>query len=263
LFAAHPHAPRGLAVLVLLLSFLTAGTALAEYEDIAYPPARYGPEMPLQEIIQAAGLTLDPDQHIPSPRVEIDKSTYQLRLFSADSLLKTYRIQLGKNAHGAKTRRYDGRTPVGSYRICAHNKWSRYYLSLQLDYPNEADIARALKEKRITQGQAASLQAARAAGGCPGGRTRLGGEVFIHGQLPRITREVLHSKRKHPPSRPDLQPGDLDPGWMREFYNWTLGCIALANPDIRELYRYLPDGTPVEIREASSRVGSAGGPARR
>ena len=238
-----------LVVLALVLLLLTAGTALAVYDDIVYPSARYGPEKPLQQIVEEARLTLDPDQRILDPRVEIEKSTYQLRLFSGDSLLKTYRVQLGKYARGTKTRRYDGRTPVGSYRICAHNKWSRYYLSLQLDYPNEADIARALKEKRIKQGQAESLRAARAAGKCPGGRTRLGGEVFIHGQLPRVTREVLHSKRKAPPSRPDLQPGDLDPGRMKDFYNWTLGCIGMANPDIRELFRFLPDGTPVEIRE--------------
>jgi murein L,D-transpeptidase YafK len=239
----------GLVALVLLLSASAAGAALAVYEDISYPPARYGPEKPLPQIIEETGLTLDQDQRLLAPRVEIEKSTYRLRLFSGDSLLKTYRIQLGKNAHGAKTRRYDGRTPVGVYKICTHNKWSRYYLSLQLDYPNEADIARGLKEKRINRGQAESLRAARAAGKCPSGKTRLGGEIYIHGQLPRITREVLHSRRKHPPSRPDLQPGDLDPGWMKEFYNWTLGCIALANPDIRELYRFLPDGTPVEIRE--------------
>jgi murein L,D-transpeptidase YafK len=236
-------------VLVLLLPLPTAGPALAEYDDIVYPPARYGPERPLQQVMEDAGLTLDPDQHILAPRVEIEKSTYQLRLFSGDSLLKTYRIQLGKNARGAKTRRYDGRTPVGRYKICAHNKWSKYYLSLQLDYPNEADIARALKEKRIKQGQAESLRAARAAGNCPSGRTRLGGEIFIHGQLPRVTREILRCRRKAPPSRPDLQPGDLDPGRMKNFYNWTLGCIGMANPDIRELYRFLPDGTPVEIRE--------------
>jgi murein L,D-transpeptidase YafK len=241
--------PQLLCPLVLLLALLIPHPARAEYEDITYPPARFGPEKPLSQIITESGLALDPDQRIPDPRVMIEKSTYQLRLYSGDSLLKTYRIQLGRNAHGAKTRRYDGRTPVGSYRICSHNKWSRYYMSLQIDYPNEADIARAVKEKRITERQADALRASIAAGKCPSGRTRLGGEVFIHGQHKKVTREILHSRRKYPPSRPDLQPGDLDPGHMKTFYNWTLGCIALANPDIRELYRYLPDGTPVEIRE--------------
>jgi murein L,D-transpeptidase YafK len=193
-------------------------------------------------------VALDQDQRLVNPRVEIEKSTYELRLYSGDSLLKTYRIQLGRNAHGAKTRRYDGRTPTGSYRICSHNKWSRYYLSLQLDYPNEADIARALKEKRITARRAESLRAALTVGRCPAGRTPIGGEVFIHGQHPGMTREVLHHKRS-PRSRSDLQPGDIDPSTLKVLSNWTAGCIAMTNPDIRELYRYLPDGTPVEVRE--------------
>lgn len=237
-------------VLFLCLCLCPAApVAAAEYEVIHYPPDRYGPEVPLAQIIEARGLATDSLGHLSGARVEIEKSTYELRLFAGDSLLKTYRIQLGRNAHGAKTRRYDGRTPVGSYKICAHNKWSRYYRSLQIDYPNEKDIAAALEEKRIGAAQAASLREALAAGDCPSGRTRLGGEIFIHGQHKRFTQEVLRSKRKHPPSRPDLEPGDIDPAWLREFSNWTLGCIALTNVDIRELYRFLPDGAPVEIRE--------------
>ncbi len=244
---------RHVAAIVLLIAIIapvlvTVAARAAEYEDIYYPPARYGPEQPLSEIIDRAGLTLDPDRRIPSPRVEIVKSSYQLRLFSGDSLLKTYRIQLGRNAHGAKSRRYDGRTPVGSYHVCSHNKWSKYYMSLQLDYPNEADIAGALKARRINARQAESLRAALASGRCPSGRTRLGGEVFIHGQHPKMTREVLRHKRR-PGSRSDLQPGDIDPAMLKVLSNWTAGCIALSNVDIRELYRYLPDGTPVEIRE--------------
>ena len=29
--------------------------------------------------------------------------------------------------------------------------------------------------------------------------------------------------------------------------NWTLGCVAMSNADIRELYRFVADGTVVEI----------------
>jgi hypothetical protein len=239
---------RGI-VLAFLILWAAAGAAAAAYEDINYPSARYGPNAPLAQIVGQKALALDGDGHLVRPRVEIEKSTYQLRLFAGDSLVKAYRIQLGTHPRGAKTRKRDGRTPVGWYKICTHNQWSRYYRSLQLDYPNEADIARGLRERRITPGQAEGLRAARAAGRCPSGRTRLGGEVFIHGQLPQLTRELARTPRKGSPSRPDLQPGDLDPGKMRLFCNWTLGCIGMANPDIRELYRFLPDGTPVEIRE--------------
>ena len=30
--------------------------------------------------------------------------------------------------------------------------------------------------------------------------------------------------------------------------DWTVGCIAVTDPEIDELYRIVPDGTPIEIR---------------
>jgi murein L,D-transpeptidase YafK len=193
-------------------------------------------------------LTLDEGRYLQNARVEIEKSTYQLKLYSGEQLLKTYRIQLGKYVRGPKTRRYDGRTPEGSYRICGRNGGSRYYLSLQINYPNEEDIRRALAARQISAAQAENLRNKLAAGDCPGGRTRLGGEVFIHGQDPKVTRQLRREKRKLP-VRAGLLRGDMDPAKLKSFYNWTLGCIALTNPDIRELYKCLPDGTPVEIRK--------------
>ena len=50
-----------------------------------------------------------------------------------------------------------------------------------------------------------------------------GGEIFIHGQ----------------------------PNWLpagRLAGDWTDGCIAVANTEIEELWRAVPDGTPIEIR---------------
>ena len=50
-----------------------------------------------------------------------------------------------------------------------------------------------------------------------------GGDIFIHGQ-----------------------PNQLRSGRMRG--DWTDGCIALSNAEIEELWRIVPDGTPIEIR---------------
>ena len=50
-----------------------------------------------------------------------------------------------------------------------------------------------------------------------------GGDIFIHGQ-----------------------PNGLREGRMRG--DWTDGCIALSNEEIEELWRIVPDGTPIEIR---------------
>ncbi|MCQ0971254.1 L,D-transpeptidase [Paracoccus sp. TK19116] len=65
--------------------------------------------------------------------------------------------------------------------------------------------------------QADDRAAARAAGVDPGG------DIFIHGQ---------------PNQRPD---GEVLAG------DWTAGCIALSDAEIRELWDATPDGTPVEI----------------
>jgi L,D-peptidoglycan transpeptidase YkuD (ErfK/YbiS/YcfS/YnhG family) len=36
-------------------------------------------------------------------------------------------------------------------------------------------------------------------------------------------------------------------GRLHRRLDWTAGCIAVTNPEIEEIYRAVPDGTPVEI----------------
>lgn len=45
-----------------------------------------------------------------------------------------------------------------------------------------------------------------------------------------------------------LRNGD---GWIGAFHrqsDWTAGCIAVTDFEIEEIYRAVPDGTPIEIR---------------
>jgi murein L,D-transpeptidase YafK len=40
-------------------------------------------------------------------------------------------------------------------------------------------------------------------------------------------------------------------GWLGPLFNlrdWTDGCIAVSNSEIEEIWRAVPDGTPIEIR---------------
>jgi len=53
-----------------------------------------------------------------------------------------------------------------------------------------------------------------------------GGDIMIHG-LPNGYAWVGHAHTLH---------------------DWTAGCIAVANDEIEEIYRAVPDGTTVEIR---------------
>lgn len=118
-------------------------------------------------------------------------------------VLKTYKIALGSNSVGPKTRQGDHRTPEGVYRIDSRNAHSRYHLALHVSYPSKEDLARAQK-----------------LGVSPGG------DIMIHG-LPDAYAYLgaLHTK-----------------------YDWTDGCIAVSNPEIEEIWKLVPIGTPIEIK---------------
>lgn len=70
---------------------------------------------------------------------------------------------------------------------------------------------------RVSYPNAADRAWAAARGRSPGG------DIFLHGQPNWLAAGRI--------------PGD-----------WTDGCIALSNAEIEELWRAVPDGTPIEIR---------------
>ncbi len=37
-------------------------------------------------------------------------------------------------------------------------------------------------------------------------------------------------------------------GELHQYVDWTGGCIAVTDEEIDELWRVVPDGTPIEIR---------------
>jgi murein L,D-transpeptidase YafK len=147
--------------------------------------------------------------------VTIKKAGRQLELRCDGQLLKTYRIALGLNPAGAKEWQGDRKTPEGRYFICNKNPRSRFYLSLGLNYPNADDARRGLAQGLITKREHDLMVSAEKAKKIPPWNTRLGGEVFLHGH-----------------------GADGD---------WTWGCVALDNADMKELYDTLPVGAPVEI----------------
>jgi murein L,D-transpeptidase YafK len=148
-------------------------------------------------------------------RIEVFKARRQLVLFSGKTPLKTYRIGLGLDPGPRKVRQGDRRTPEGTYTVCRKNPASAFYLSLGLTYPNAEDADRGLASGLISRAQHRSIHDAIAKGRCPLWNTRLGGEIFIHGR--------------------------------GSGSDWTWGCIALDDTDIKELYDQVPVGTPVRI----------------
>ena len=66
-------------------------------------------------------------------------------LLSQGKELKSYRIALGGEPNGPKTRQGDHRTPEGSYVLDSRNANSHFYKALHISYPNSKDIAAAKK----------------------------------------------------------------------------------------------------------------------
>jgi murein L,D-transpeptidase YafK len=152
----------------------------------------------------------------------IEKSARTLRLYVEDRLERTYPVALGRNWAVDKAVEGDEATPIGDFYICSKNPRSKFLLSMCLSYPNAEDAGRGLAAGLITAQEHAQIVTAIAAKSLPPQRTRLGGEIYIHGQ--------------DPAARVDA-PKD-----------WTRGCIALANEAMQELYARTPLGTLVVIR---------------
>ena len=150
------------------------------------------------------------------PKIEVTKNKRELLLYSEGQIVRVYRVGLGTNPIGDKVRQGDGRTPEGEFYVCSKNPKSSYYLALGLSYPNEKSAERGLREGLITKFQRDQIVQAIRSRGVPPWNTRLGGEVFIHG----------HGSSS----------------------DWTLGCVALDNADIKELYDTVPRLTQVVIK---------------
>jgi hypothetical protein len=104
--------------------------------------------------------------------------------------IRSYPILAASGHAGPKLLQGDYQVPEGVYRIEWLNPASSYHLSMKVNYPNDFDRAQAARD----------------------GRTRLGGDIFIHGK------------------------------------NVSIGCIALGDPAIEELFTLAADTGPQRIR---------------
>lgn len=142
------------------------------------------------------------------------KSKRKLVVYSRGQVLATYRVGLGSNPHDDKQVEGDGCTPEGKFYICTKNPGSKFTRSLGISYPNKEDAQRGLDAGLISKPEYGKIVRAIDEGKAPPWNTPLGGEICIHGGGP----------------------------------DWTVGCIALDNNHIRELYELACIGTPVIIR---------------
>lgn len=152
---------------------------------------------------------------LAAPHILVKKGERRLLLFDGDQPVRTYRIGLGFTPTGDKMRQGDGRTPEGSFYVCVKNEASKFYRSLGLSYPDKTHAARGLRDGLINRAQHDEIISALDRRQRPPWNTRLGGEIFIHGN------------------------GSSN--------DWTWGCVALDDKDMKELFEAVPKGVVVVI----------------
>ena len=109
-----------------------------------------------------------------------------------------------------------GRSPVGNKGQQGDHKTPEGNYILDRHNPG----SRFYRSMHVSYPTAEQIAAARQRGVSPGG------DIFIHGL-----------------------PNGL--GWLgrlHRFIDWTDGCVAVTDKEMDEIWRAVPDGTPIEIR---------------
>jgi murein L,D-transpeptidase YafK len=99
-----------------------------------------------------------PQTVLHADHVVVLKKERTLELLSRGKVVKTYKVALGGDPVGPKTRQGDHKTPEGAYVLDFRNAHSQFYKSLHISYPNAHDRALA-RQKGVSPG----------------------GDVFLHG----------------------------------------------------------------------------------
>ncbi len=152
--------------------------------------------------------------------IRVYKSERRLDIVNRGNyVLKSYRIMLGASPIGHKTTEGDEKTPEGTYTLDSKNPQSKFYKSIHISYPNAKDKAQA-----------------KARGVSPGG------DIMIHG--------IPNSFADFTKTLESFGLGGLSDDLIRStiiYFDWTNGCIALNDNDMREVYNIIDIPTKIEI----------------
>lgn len=140
----------------------------------------------------------------------ISKKDYELKVYDDEGWYATYPCVFGSNDLRDKFMEGDKRTPEGKFKVLLKKIHPKWGFELLLDYPNEESVHR-FKE--------------RVAGGLVPRNARIGSGIAIHATRPQEE-------------------------WTVDYYqNWTDGCVSLKYTEAKDLYSYIPVGTPVTIEK--------------
>jgi murein L,D-transpeptidase YafK len=139
----------------------------------------------------------------------VDKSDYELKVYDEEGWYATYPIVFGSKDLSDKMREGDKRTPTGKFKIILKKIHPKWGPELLLDYPTGESY------QRFNERKAKGLIPKNA---------KIGNGIAIHA------------------TRPDEE-------WtVDNFYNWTDGCVSVKYTEMKDLFSYIPVGTPVTIQ---------------
>jgi murein L,D-transpeptidase YafK len=142
--------------------------------------------------------------------IVVDKSDYELKVYDAEGWYATYPVVFGSNDLNDKYMEGDKKTPEGKFKVLLKKIHPKWGFELLLDYPNQESI------KKFNDRQAKGLVPRTA---------RIGSGIAIHATRPQEE-------------------------WTVDYYqNWTDGCVSLKYSEAKDLYSYIPAGTPVTIQK--------------
>ena len=162
----------GLGLAALILWSTTSPRAFADPAPEAAAPLQASAQLPAATaapLQSSAIIGSSVEAALPlADRVVVRKGERKLQLLRNGVALRTFRVALGLRPDGHKQFEGDFRTPEGVYRLTRRNPNSEYFLSIQVDYPNAQDVARARRQG-----------------------LRPGGSIMIHGQpnVPKKSRD--------------------------------------------------------------------------
>ena len=138
----------------------------------------------------------------------IYKNTYELQVFDSAGWLGTYPVVFGSKDLTDKKMKGDRLTPDGNFKVILKKINPKWGPELLLDYPNAPSYEK-FKERKQE--------------GLIPKTAQIGDGIAIHA------------------TRPNEE-------WtVDSYYNWADGCISLKYTEMKDLYSYIPVGTPVMI----------------
>ena len=219
--------------LLALLAFrsLSAWATPVLVDEVGRQPrvraARAAAQPRLEALFGRAGLAYPPREVF----LRVFKLEGELELWARNAgreefaLVQAYPVCASSGTLGPKRRQGDLQVPEGFYRVSGFNPWSRFHLSLRIDYPNALD--------RIL-----------------GGGGDLGGDIFIHGScvtigcvplrdgpIEEVFLAALDARAAGQGTIPvHIFPCRFATGWQR------LGREAWRRPGLLEFWRNLQEG---------------------